>query len=500
MWLDLPLASTSQGGVAAPEHHAEQLAERVVMDLSEYKLESLNKDRERILYRGVHANPADALPRVLVAAPAGEYSSPKTLARLEHEYSLAAEIDPQWAVRPLALARHQGRTVLVLDDPGGEPLDRLLGTPMEVGAFLRLAIGIAQAVGRVHDAGLIHKDIKPGNVLAVAAAGQVRLTGFGIASRMRRERAALAPPEVIAGTLAYMAPEQTGRMNRSIDPRSDLYALGVTLYEMITGSLPFTASEPMELVHCHIARQAVPPQERSQNVPVLVSAIIMKLLAKTPEERYQTAAGLESDLRRCLTAWETRREIDDFPLGEHDRPDRLLIPEKLYGREREIGTLLASFDRVVKSGTPELVLVSGYSGIGKSSVVNELHKVLVLPRGLFASGKFDQYKRDIPYATLVQAFQSLVRPLLTKSEAELGKWRDVLRQALDPNGQLIVDLVPEMRLIIGNQPAVPELPPQDARRRFQMVFRRFISVFARPEHPLALFLDDLQWLDAATLD
>ena len=226
----------------------------------------------------------------------------------------------------------------------------------------------------------------------------------------------------------------------------------------------------------------------------------MKLLAKTAEERYQTAAGVESDLRRCLAEWETQRRIDEFPLGEHDTPDRLLIPEKLYGRAREIETLLASFDRVVAGGRPELVLVSGYSGIGKSSVVNELHKALVPPRGLFASGKFDQYKRDIPYATLAQAFQSLIRPLLSKSEAELSKWRDALQEALGPNGQLIVDLVPELKLIIGEQPPVPELPPQDAQRRFQLVFRRFIGVFARPEHPLALFLDDLQWLDAATLD
>src|SRR5580700_5990033 len=378
-------------------------------------------------------------------------------------------------------------------------LNCMIGAPMEIGRFLPIAVAITVAVKEVHKSGLVHKDIKPDNIL-VSRIGDLQLTGFDIASRIPRERQLPTPPELIAGTLAYMAPEQTGRMNRSIDARSDLYALGVTLYEMMTGSLPFTASEPMEWVHCHIARQAVPPHERSQNVPVAVSAIIMKLLAKTPEERYQTAAGLESDLRRCLAAWETRREIGDFSLGEHDSPDPLLVPEKLYGREREVGTLLASFDRVVKTGTPELVLVSGYSGIGKSSVVNELHKVLVPPRGLFASGKFDQYKRDIPYATLVQGFQSLLCPLLTKSEAELSKWRDAVRQALDPNAQLIVDLVPELRLIIGNQPAVPELPPQDARRRFQMVFRRFISVFARPEHPLALFLDDVQWLDAATLD
>jgi predicted ATPase len=235
-------------------------------------------------------------------------------------------------------------------------------------------------------------------------------------------------------------------------------------------------------------------------VPRAVSAIIMKLLAKTAEERYQTAAGVESDLRRCLTEWETQRRIDEFPLGEHDTPDRLLIPEKLYGRESEIDALLAAFDRVVAGGKPELVLVSGYSGVGKSSVVNELHKSLVPPRGLFASGKFDQYKRDIPYATLAQAFQSLVQRLLGKSEADLASWRDALCDALGANGRLIIELVPELELIIGHQPPAPDLPPQDARRRFQLTFRRFVGVFARPEHPLALFLDDLQWLDAATLD
>jgi predicted ATPase len=432
--------------------------------------------------------------------PAAQHPPTASLDRLAHEYALKDELDGTWAVRPLEIGREGSGTVLVLEDPGGEPLARLLGAPMEMGGFLRLAISIAVAMGKVHQCGLIHKDIKPANILVNCVDGQVRLTGFGIASRLPRERQAPGPPETIGGTLAYMAPEQTGRMNRSIDARSDLYALGITLYQMLTGALPFTAADAMELVHCHIAKKPVPPCERLENIPTPVSQIVMKLLAKTAEDRYQTAGGVERDLRRCSAEWTAQSWSDDFAPGQQDTPDRLLIPEKLYGRAREVGALLASFDRTVKSGVPELVVVSGYSGIGKSSVVNELHKILVPPRGLFAAGKFDQYKRDIPYSTLTQAFQSLVRPLLGKSDTELNRWRDALLEALGPNGQLMIDLVPELKLIIGEQPPVAELQPQDAQRRFQLVFRRFISVFARPEHPLALFLDDLQWLDAATLD
>jgi serine/threonine protein kinase len=468
-----------------------------VIELSSYVIQPLQRNENYVLYRGQSRYDAS---RVLVLSPLTEYPASEILQRLEHEYSLKLDLEPTWAARPIAIARHWDRTVLVLGDPGGVPLGQLLGQPWDIPFALRVAIGLSTAIAHLHQRGIIHKDIKPANVLVDSATGQCWLAGFGIASRLPRERQPPGPPEFIAGTLAYMAPEQTGRMNRSIDSRSDLYALGVTLYEMLTGSLPFSASDPMEWVHCHIARQPVPPDTRSKHVPASVSSIVMKLLAKTAEERYQTAAGLESDLRRCQVEWQAQQQITDFPLAEHDTPDRLRIPEKLYGRDPEIDTLLASFDRVVVSGRPELVLVSGYSGIGKSSVINELHKVLVPPRGFFASGKFDQYKRNIPYSTLAQAFQSLVRPVLAKSEAELSNWRDALGQALGPNGLLMVDLVPELKLIIGEQPAIPDLPPQDAKARFQLVLRRFISVFARPEHPLALFLDDLQWLDIATLD
>ncbi|MGY4281367.1 putative ATPase [Bradyrhizobium sp. LM2.7] len=435
---------------------------------------------------------------VLVVRPIAEH--PATLDRLAHEYELREELDEAWAVRPLELIRETGRTMLVLEDPCGEPLLNLLGLRMEPKRFLRLAVGIARAVGKLHRHGLVHKDLKPAHILVNCPDEQARLTGFGLASHLSRERVPPEPAEFIAGSLPYMAPEQTGRMNRSVDCRSDLYSLGVTFYQMLTGALPFTGSDPLEWIHCHIARKAIPPVEKSQNLPEPISQIVMKLLAKTAEERYQTAAGLERDLQHCLAAWANHGRIDPFELGADDTPDRLLIPEKLYGRALQIETLLASFDRAVKSGAPRLVLVAGYSGVGKSSLVQELHKVLVPSRGQLVSGKFDQLKRDVPYATLVQTFQSLVRPLLSKSEGELATWRQALREALGANGRLMVELIPDLSLIIDEQPAVSELPARQAQIRFQLVLRRFIGVFARRTHPLVLFLDDLQWHDAATLD
>jgi PAS domain S-box-containing protein len=466
----------------------------MMIDVSRYRFETLREDEEFAFSRG--RSDDGTLPTILSVAPVSEHPVPGILERFEHEYSLRDELDSDWAARPLVLVR-EGRPALILEDPGGEPLDRFLGKPMELSQFLRFAVGLVTALSKLHQRGLIHKDIKPANILVNSITGAIRLTGFGIASRLPY-RQAPAPPEIIAGTLAYMAPEQTGRMNRSISNRSDLYSCGVTLYQMLTGALPFVAADALGWVHCHVARQPTPPFDRVP-VPELLSVLIMKLLAKNAEDRYQTASGLEADLRRCLVEWQSHGRIDRFPLGAHDSSEQLLVPEKLYGREREIDALLAAFDRVVTQRTPELVLVSGYSGVGKSSVVNELHKVLVLPRGLFASGKFDQYKRDIPYTTLAQAFQTLVRQILVKSETEVGQWRQALREALGPNGQLIVNLIPEVEFIVGKQPPLPDLSPQDAQGRFQLVLRQFIGVFARKEHPLTLFFDDLQWLDAATL-
>jgi PAS domain S-box-containing protein len=457
------------------------------------------EDGERVFCRGWRPGDDGNPSAVLVVLPAAEHPSRSSLDRLAHEYGLKDELDGAWAVRPLELVRDGGRTMLVLEDPGGVPLDGLLGGPMEVERFLRLAISIAVALGKLHRQGLMHKDIKPANVLVNGATGAVKFTGFGIASRLPRERQTPAPPETIAGTLAYMAPEQTGRMNRSVDSRSDLYALGVTYYELLTGALPFTAADPIELIHCHIAREPVPPGELASAVPAPLSTIVMKLLAKTAEERYQTAAGVEADLRKCLTAWESIGRIAPFPPGLQDASERLMIPEKLYGREGEIATLLAAFDRVVMRGGSELVLVSGYSGIGKSSVVNELHKVIVLPRGIFISGKFDLRLRDTPHSTLAQAFQGLIQQLLNGHADDIARWRDAIKEAVGNQGRLLTDLIPDLVRLIGPQPTVAVLSPVDAQLRFQTVFQRFVAVFARAEHPLVIFVDDLQWLDPATL-
>jgi predicted ATPase/signal transduction histidine kinase len=466
---------------------------------SGYRFEILRPGAELTLYRG-HRSGGPPVLAVGISAP--EVTA-QAVERLAHEYALGPDLDPAWAAEPLSLTRHEGRPLLLLKAGESEPLDCLLaraeGRRLDLARFLPLAGDLARALGQMHAHGVVHKDIKPANVF-VDDAGHVRFTGFGIASRLRRERQLLAPPEVIAGTFAYMAPEQTGRMNRSVDARSDLYSLGITLYELLTGALPFNAGEPMEWIHCHIARQPSPPSERAPAVPAAIDAIVLKLLAKNPEDRYQTAAGLEVDLRRCLTQWNAHGRLAPFTLADHDVPARLVVPEKLYGRDGEIAVLVDAFDRVVTGGATELVLVSGYAGIGKSSIVNELHKVLVPSRGLFAAGKFDQYKRDIPYATLAQAFQGLIRQLLSKPDGELAAWRADLMAALGPNAQLMVSLLPELGLVIGEQPPIPVVEPQEATARFQRVFRNLVGVFARPEHPLVLFIDDLQWLDPGTLE
>jgi diguanylate cyclase (GGDEF)-like protein/PAS domain S-box-containing protein len=457
---------------------------------------SLISEHESYLYYRAYTHDDRS---VLIKVPALNRPPVSILRQLEHEFEIARDLNPDYVIRPIKIERSDNQVFLLMEDCTYPPLTRSLHAPLSVDTFLTVAIGITEALAAVHGQGVMHGNIKPDNIFADSNGG-VKLTGFGIASVNTRKPHTAASFAVLSSSPAYMSPEQTGRMNRSIDYRSDLYALGVSFYRMLTGQLPFNASDPMEWTHCHIALQPIPPCKRVDTIPKPLSDIILKLLEKSANERYQTARGLKFDLQLCDAEWRAHGTITPFPLGSHDVPDHLLIPEKLYGRDNEVAMLLDGFNRVVASGKPELLLVSGYSGVGKSAVMSELHKALLDSQALYAEGKFDQYMHDSPYATLAQALRSLINQILGGSEAEVEAWRGAIQKAVDPNGRLITELVPELEALIGRQPEVRDVPAQDARNRFNRTFRRILNAFARPLQPLVLFLDDLQWLDDATLN
>ena len=457
--------------------------------------ETLHEGSRSTLLRAVRTT--DGRPALLkVLDP--RRSGPDDIDRLKHEYAIGKMLDIRSIVRPIALETYDGLPALVMEDFGGESLDRLLGAPLEIERFLQLAVRIAAAVAELHRHDVIHSDIKPQNII-VGPTGEVKIADLGLASRLPREHTPPQSPRQIAGSLPYMSPEQTGRMNRAVDSRIDLYSLGITFYQMLTGRLPFDAHDPLEWIHAHIARTPPSPSEVVPGVPEMIARIVTKLLAKMAEDRYQSARGLAHDLERCVEPWSAHGEIPLFPLGERDVSDRLQIPQRLYGREEGVGCLLRASDRVVATGRPELLLVSGYSGIGKSSRVRELRKPVAQERGIFLSGKFDPTARGIPYAALVQPFTALVRDLLTEAEEQVEGTRRALQEALGVNGKLMVDLIPALGLLLGEQPPVPEVPPAVAERRFRRVFGSFVGVFAKLTRPLALFLDDLQWADAGSL-
>jgi PAS domain S-box-containing protein len=430
----------------------------------------------------------------------GERASARDAERLRHEYEIGASVEGAGAIRIEALTTWQGRPALVMESFGDATLEQLLAAPMSVEDALEVTLQIAAALAELHARGIVHKDVRPQNVFVESGTMRVKLAGFELASLAPSEPQPARPPALIEGALPYMSPEQTGRMNRALDERSDLYSLGVTLYRMLTGRLPFEAADPLEWVHCHLARSAPPPSALEAAIPPVLSQAVMKLLAKVAEERYQSARGVEHDLARCLRDWRRGRTIEPFALGAHDVPARFHIARRLYGRERESAALERAFERVAAGGSAELVLVSGYSGVGKSSLVSELARPVVAGRGFFLSGKFDQLGRAGPYAPIAGAFRALVEEILAGSEDELGAWRDRLAAALGDNGRLVVDLIPALGLVTGLEAPPPALPPAEAQARFYAVVRAFLSVVARKEHPVVLFLDDLQWADPASLD
>jgi len=417
------------------------------------------------------------------------------------EYALLQSLNIAGLIQPADLIQEgEEHPTMTLDDFAGESLEFLLARQPHLDwlVCVNIAGQLAQTLAGMHAARIIHRDIRPANLLVARESGNVLLADVSLATGQDQafSSAGRATRPV---DWAYLSPEQTGRMHRTVDYRTDFYSLGVTLYRMLTGRLPFTAHDPLEWAHCHIARIPPSPCDIAPDVPQLVSAIVMKLLAKLPEDRYQSMRGVHADLDRCLAQWRSSRSIAPFSLGSNDFSDRFQIPRKLYGRDQERATLLAAFDRMATSGQAALVTVSGYSGIGKSALVDELHQPIVAKRGYFIAGEFDQYQRDIPYATLTQALRDLVQQLLAENEECIAAWRQQIQAAVGINGQLIVDVLPQVELIIGPQAPVAALPPVEAQNRFRLVFQRFLAVFSSKEHPLTLFLDDLQWADAASL-
>ncbi len=427
------------------------------------------------------------------------YPTPKRIAEFQREYEITKKLTLTGVVNAYSLETDQHRWVMVLEDFGGESLALVKqNRQFALHEFLSLAIKFVDILAQVHEQHIIHKDINPSNIVWNQTTGQLKLIDFGISTQLSREATAFRNLNLLEGTLAYISPEQTGRMNREIDYRTDFYSLGVTFYELLTGELPFSNHDVLELIHCHIARLPVAPHEHRPDIPFIISEIVLKLMAKNAEDRYQTAYGLKADLEECRQQWQVLGKISAFALGQQDISGRFQIPQKLYGREQEIETLIAAFGRV-SQGAREMMLVTGYSGVGKSSLVQEVYKPITEKQGYFISGKFDQFQRNIPYASLVQAFRSLIRQLLTESQAQIETWREKLLVALGSIGQVIVDVIPEVELIIGSQPAMPELGPAEAQNRFNLVFQNFIKVFTQASHPLVLFLDDLQWADGASL-
>ncbi|MGK7916349.1 MAG: AAA family ATPase, partial [Prochloraceae cyanobacterium] len=401
---------------------------------------------------------------VIVKRLKAEYPTLEEITRIRNEYKITENLQLEGIVKSYSLQKHNNVFALILEDFGGESLNKLLDVrKLESLEFLTIAIQLAKTIGELHQNQIIHKDIKPSNIIIDPKSLKVKICDFSISTQLPRETHILSDgaweryhPTLLEGTLAYISPEQTGRMNRSIDYRTDFYSLGVTFYEMLTGELPFKANDPLELIHYHITRLPVPPHQVNSEVPEAVSSIVIKLLAKNAEDRYQSAGGIKADLETCLTQLQKTAKIEGFTPGKLDKSSQFLIPQKLYGRSAEVAMLMSSFERVSFGGS-EMMLVSGFSGIGKTSVINEIHKPIVRQRGYFINGKFDQFKRNIPYAAIVQAFQSLLRQLLTETAEKISLWQEKLLSRLGENGQVIIDVIPEVELIIGSQPTVPQL-------------------------------------------
>lgn len=446
------------------------------------------------------AKTPDGSRTVIVKTLKTSSPSPTEVARFKQEYDIIRTLDLDGVVKTFDIIIDDNLFGLVLEDFSGVPLKHMIhpNRPMAVSDFFPLAIRMARALGGLHENGIIHKAVTPAHILVNVSTGELKLTHFGICASITHENDDMYDPEVMEGTLAYMSPEQSGRMNRTVDSRADLYSLGIIFYEMLTGAVPFMSDNPLTIIHSHIAVKPLSLNERKSGLPGVLSAIVLKLLTKNPEGRYQNAFGLMEDLKECSRRWAADGTIGPFELGRKDMSGAFSIPRTLFGRDEEIARLLESFDRAAQ-GDNAVFLVSGKPGIGKSALIQEIQKPILAAKGYFISGKFDQFRRDEPYSAVAQAFQSLVKQFLRENETQLETWKFRLAQALGPNGKVMTDIIPELELIIGPQPELPELGLEESKHRFILAFLAFVSAISGKKHPIALFIDDLQWADFASL-
>jgi len=458
--------------------------------------ECIHEGRRSMVYKG--RRKMDGLPVIIKVLKDKDSSFTDTL-RFQQEYTMLRNLGSYGIVRAYAMETVGNRLAIIMEDFGGVSLDKSIAeTRPDLAGLLTLSVKIAEIVEALHAQSVVHKDINPGNIVINRFTGQVKLIDFGISSAMSKETPGMVTPDAFEGNLAYMSPEQTGRMNRAVDYRTDLYSMGVTFYELLTGRLPFLSRDPVELVHAQFAKIPIPLWEINPEITQILSDIVLKLMAKTPEDRYQSAAGVRVDLETCLKGLTQNGKIPVFALGLKEAVGRFHIPQRLFDRGQEIEKLLTAYD-CVSLGANEAVIVTGPAGIGKTSLVQEIQKTVAARGGFFISGKFDRLRKDIPYESLIHAFRKLIRQLLSHSHEAVEFWKQSLLKALGANGQLIVAVIPELELIIGSQQPLPELPAVESRNRFHMAFQQFVRVFASKNHPLVIFLDDLQWIDEPSL-
>jgi predicted ATPase len=468
--------------------------------LSGYDLvEELQHSSDSVVYRAKQNSGdfADSPRSVIIKLLPVEYPSYQDLINFRHQYTIAKDLDIPGVLRLHHLEEHDRGYALVMEDYGGIALDRHQES-LSLADILDIAIQVSNTLQSLSKQRIIHKNINPANLLINPTTKQIKLIDFSIASLLPRETQVIVNPDLLEGNLAYISPEQTGRMNRGIDYRSDFYSLGITLYKLLIGQLPFATTDPIELVHCHLSQIAVPVNLVNPEIPVVIAKIVAKLMAKNAEDRYQNAQGIQHDLANCLHQWQSIGTINEFELAQQDFSDRFILPEKLYGRTTEVQTLLAAFDRV-SQGHTEMMLVAGFSGVGKTAVINEVHKPITRKKGYFIKGKYDQFNRRRPFSGFFQAFRDLIRQLLSESEQQRDAWKSQILAVVGDNAQVLINELPELQQLIGSQLSIRDMEGTASQQRFNLAFQKFIEVFTTPEHPLVIFLDDLQWADVASL-